>query len=615
MNDHSHSQLLRNYAEARSEAAFAELVRRHVDCIYSAALRMVCDPHLAEDVTQGVFMALARSATRLLECPLLAGWLHRTAQNIAAQTVRTIERRRAREQEAAAMNELLAGQTDASWERIAPHLDDALNDLSETDREAVLLRYFHNRDFHSVGRALGVSDDTAQKRVSRAVERLRQHCARRDVTVGTTGLVAVISANAVQAAPVGLSATISTAAALVGPTLATSATVTAAKAIAMTTLQKALIAVTIVILSGTGIYKARQASLLRNEVTALQTQQAEQIKHLQDERDEALKRLASLSGKPAPRLPAPQLQVAVRPVESLQATNLYDRFKDKQPKLTARQVEPYLRANGRNAASLLASYRTTGDAALLAEAMQKFPNDPQVAFEAAFKTDSSPVERHQWLEAFKKSDPENSLPNYLSARGAFLAGNADLAVQELIAASGKKLFQDYTPERMQDDEEAYLAAGYSVAEAKTIPGSQLLLPQLKQMKTLASDLVNLADSYRQAGDESSAQASLQIAANLGQRYRDTPGETEISWLVGMAVERIALSEMDPNSAYGSDGQTVQDRINQLAQKNSELKQLNQRLEPLLPNLSDQDWISYKDRWRAFGEEAAIQWVVNKYGQK
>ena len=615
MNDQTDSQLLRNYAEARSEAAFAELVRRHVDCVYSAALRMVRDPHLAEDVTQGVFMALARSATQLSERPLLAGWLHRTAQNIAAQTVRTIERRRAREQEAATMNELLAGQTDASWEHIAPHLDAALNDLSETDREAVLLRYFHNRDFHSVGRALGVGDDTAQKRVSRAVERLRQHFARRDVTVGTTGLVAVISANAVQAAPFGLSATISTAAALVGPTLATSSTATAAKTIAMTTLQKALIAVTIVILSGTGIYKARQASLLRNEVTALQTQQAEQIKHLQDERDEALKRLASLSGKPAPRLPAPQLQVAVRPVESLQATNLYDRFKDKQPKLTARQVEPYLRANGRNAASLLASYRTTGDAALLAEAMQKFPNDPQVAFEAAFKTDSSPVERHQWLEAFKKSDPENSLPNYLSARDAFLAGNADLAVQELIAASGKKLFQDYTPERMQDDEEAYLAAGYSVAEAKTIPGSQLLLPQLKQMKTLASDLVNLADSYRQAGDESSAQASLQIAANLGQRYRDTPGETEISWLVGMAVERIALSEMDPNSAYGSDGQTVQDRINQLAQKNAELKQLNERLEPLLPNLSDQDWISYKDRWRAFGEEAAIQWVVNKYGQK
>ena len=94
--------------------------------------------------------------------------------------------------------------------------------------------------------------------------------------------------------------------------------------------------------------------------------------------------------------------------------------------------------------------------------------------------------------------------------------------------------------------------------------------------------------------------ALQMAANLGQRYKSTPGETEVSWLVGMAVEGIALNAMDPNSPYGGDGQTVQDRLNQLNQKKAELKELNAQLEPLLPNLSDQDWISYKDRWRVFG---------------
>ena len=91
-----------------------------------------------------------------------------------------------------------------------------------------------------------------------------------------------------------------------------------------------------------------------------------------------------------------------------------------------------------------------------------------------------------------------------------------------------------------------------------------------------------------------------MAVNLGQRYKNTPGETEVSWLVGMAVERIALNAMDPSSPYGSDGQTVQDRLNQLARKNAEMKELNAQLEPLLPNLSDQDWISYTDRWRVFG---------------
>src|SRR5207244_9371892 len=123
-------QLLRDYTERRSEAAFAELVRRHVDFVYSAALRMVCDSHLAEDVTQGVFVAFAKNAAQLTNRRVLSGWLHRTAQNIAAHTVRTIERRRAREQEAVSMNGLLSTEPDAVWDHIVPHLDQALGELN-----------------------------------------------------------------------------------------------------------------------------------------------------------------------------------------------------------------------------------------------------------------------------------------------------------------------------------------------------------------------------------------------------------------------------------------------------------------------------------------------------
>ena len=235
---------MRDYAERRSEAAFAELVRRHVDFVYSAALRMVRDAHLAEDVTQGVFVALAQNARQLTDRPVLSGWLHRTAQNLAAKAVRTDVRRRAREQEAAAMNELLSAEPDAVWEHIAPHLDAALGELSEPDRDALLLRYFERKSAREMAQTLGISDDAAQKRVSRAVERLREFFAKRGVTVGASGLVVVISANAVQAAPVGLAVTISTAAALAGTTIATTATATATKAIAMTTLQKTLITAT-----------------------------------------------------------------------------------------------------------------------------------------------------------------------------------------------------------------------------------------------------------------------------------------------------------------------------------------------------------------------------------
>jgi RNA polymerase sigma factor (sigma-70 family) len=296
MNSLTDQQLLADYTERHAETAFAELVRRHIDLVHSAALRMVRDSQLAEDVTQGAFIALAKNAAQLKDRPVLSGWLHCTAQNLAANAVRSDVRRRAREQEAAAVNELISATPDASWEQIAPHLDAALGELSEPDRDAVLLRYFEKKSAQQMAEVLGVSADTAQKRVSRAVERLREFFAKRGVTVGAGGLVVVISANAVQAAPVGLAVTISAAATLTG-TLASTATATAAKAIAMTALQKTLVTATVAVLAGAGIYEARQASRLRDQVNTFEQQQAplaEQIRQLQRERDEARKQLAAI---------------------------------------------------------------------------------------------------------------------------------------------------------------------------------------------------------------------------------------------------------------------------------------------------------------------------------
>jgi RNA polymerase sigma factor (sigma-70 family) len=291
------SQLLRTYAERKLEPAFTELVHRHVDFVYSAARRMVRDPHLAEDVTQGVFVALAKQAPELADRTTLAGWLHRTAQNIAAQTVRTIERRRAREQESFAMSEHISTSPDVSWEQIEPHLDAALGELNDADRDAVVMRYFHKKSAAEIASILGISDDAAQKRVSRAVERLREFFAKRGVTVGAGGLVVVISANAVQAAPVGLAVTISAAA--IAGTAATTSTFIAAttKTIAMTTLQKTLVTATVAVLAGAGIYEAQQAAQLREQIQMLQQQQAplaEKIQELQRDRDEATNQLAGL---------------------------------------------------------------------------------------------------------------------------------------------------------------------------------------------------------------------------------------------------------------------------------------------------------------------------------
>lgn len=280
MNDQTDSQLLRAYVEHRSEPAFTELVRRHLDIVHTAALRMVCDSHLAQDVTQGVFVALARNAAQLKERPVLSGWLHRTAQNIAAQTVRTDVRRRVREQEAAAMNELFSAEPDVVWEHIAPHLDSALGELSEADRDALMLRYFERKSAGEMAVTLGISDEAAQKRVSRAVERLREFFARRGIAVGASGLVVVVSANAVQAAPIGLVVTISTAALLAGTTIATTSTATAIKTIAMTTLQKTVITATLAVVAGFGIYEARKASSFQDQLETIRQQQQPQTVEL-----------------------------------------------------------------------------------------------------------------------------------------------------------------------------------------------------------------------------------------------------------------------------------------------------------------------------------------------
>jgi RNA polymerase sigma factor (sigma-70 family) len=298
VNAQTDQQLLRDYAGSRSEAAFAELVRRHIDLVYSAALRMVGDSHQAEDVTQGVFVALAQNARQLTHHPVLSGWLHRTTQNLAANAVRTNVRRQTREQEAVVMNELLSAEPDTNWEHIAPHLDAALGELSEPDRDALLLRYFERKSAHEMAQTLGISDQAAQKRVNRAVERLREFFLKRGVTVGASGLVVFLSANAVHAAPVGLAVTVSATAGLAGTTIATTTTAAVTKAIFMTTLQKIIVGVALTAAIATGIYEARQASTLRSQIQTLEQSQSPltaQIQQLQRERDDATNRLVALN--------------------------------------------------------------------------------------------------------------------------------------------------------------------------------------------------------------------------------------------------------------------------------------------------------------------------------
>ena len=302
MQAKSDAALLRQYAGQSDEAAFREIVVRHTDLVYASALRQVGVPDLARDIAQSVFTDLARKAPSLAgalpENASLVGWLYRGARFAALNQLRDDRRRQARERQAMQHFDP-ASDTAPEWDQVQPVLDEAMADLSDEDRDALLLRFFKSYDFRAIGAAFGVSDDTAQKRVTRALERLRTHLTSRGLTTTAAALSAVISTNAVPLAPAGLAATLSTSA-LAGTTIATTATATAVKTIAMTTLQKAIITAALVAAAGTGVYEARQVSQLREQVQALHQKQApltEQIQQMQRERDDATNRLASLANE------------------------------------------------------------------------------------------------------------------------------------------------------------------------------------------------------------------------------------------------------------------------------------------------------------------------------
>ncbi len=196
-------ELLRQYAVEGSEAAFAELVRRHVDLVYSVALRQAAgDSALAQDATQLVFIDLARKARVLSGRATLSGWLHTSARFAASKAIRGEQRRRAREQESLTMNENPAAEI--NWEQLRPLLDESVGQLKEADRDAIVLRFFQGKNHQEIGAILGLSENSANKRIERALEKLREYFASRGVKASSALLAAAISANSVQAAPAGL---------------------------------------------------------------------------------------------------------------------------------------------------------------------------------------------------------------------------------------------------------------------------------------------------------------------------------------------------------------------------------------------------------------------------
>jgi RNA polymerase sigma factor (sigma-70 family) len=273
----SDHELLTRYANESSNEAFTELVRRHLDLVYTAARRQVSSNGLAEEVTQSVFLDLAKAAPRLNRQTPVVAWLHLVARRTAIDLVRRESRLKVRQQIAA---ELAAATHPSSseWSQLAPLLDEALDTLSEADRGALLMRYFENKSLREVGQALGVSDDAAQKRVSRALFRLKEFFGKRGVAVGATGLLTNLSTYAVQSAPATLSSAL---ASLSLTALPPAALVSSVQTLTMTALQKTALTIVALVAIAGGAYQSYRLSLesagnasLEHQIADLSAKQA-----------------------------------------------------------------------------------------------------------------------------------------------------------------------------------------------------------------------------------------------------------------------------------------------------------------------------------------------------
>ena len=316
-------------------AAFRELVGRYINFVYSTARRLLDgNSQLAEDVTQTVFINLARQARSISSAVALGGWLHQHTFHVATKVLRTEQRREARERKALEMT-MLQDDANDSWEKIAPSLDEAINQLGRDDRLAILLRFFEKRDFQSVGRALGSSEDAARMRVQRALGKLQGLLSHQGSSLSAAGLAAALAANAVSAAPIGLAAATASLA-MASATTSAGILLTLMKVTSTLPLKLSLATLLLVGMASSLVIQHRSRVRQQSEIQSL----LGQVGALTDVNGSLSNSLERASRTRVPKLPAPPVAAAApgAPLANELSSSLYSLITNKNTKLTPGQL-------------------------------------------------------------------------------------------------------------------------------------------------------------------------------------------------------------------------------------------------------------------------------------
>lgn len=599
-------QLLAEYVANGSETAFRELVGRYINLVYSTALRLVGgDPQLAEDVTQTVFISLAKKGRTLSSGVMLGGWLHRCVYHVATKAARSERRRQNREREAAAMN-TLQDDSAANLQEVAPVLDEAITQLGNEDRAAILLRFFEQRDFRSVAEALGSTEDAARMRVNRALEKLHVLLTHRGVALSITALGTVLTAEAVKAAPAGLAVTISSAA--LGATAASaSTTFTLLKSVTMTKLQAAIVGAMIVAGVATPLVIRHQARL-RAENQSLRQQMAQ----LETDNERLAQQVAQLKDTPASPAPVSPAGVssAVKAPGARSPFQQLNEFLDTHQGLSREEVEAYLQQNKRNAENLLAAYRMSRDPSYLREAAANFPNIPSVQF-AVIADNIFPGEQRGWIEAFRASSAGNALAWYFSALDYFNSKQPDLAVRELAQAMHQHSFDTYAAQATQAVEEMCALAGWPPLAARAWAPSSESASYLASLKNLANQMMQAQQEELARGDAAGANSLMSMGMVLVNTLRSG---SPMDQLVGIGIGRKMLGQLDPALNYGFLERAVSEELAALDRQKQTISEALAARDQVLPALDEAELASYFERKKLYGEVSAVQWLRSKHDQ-